>query len=201
MRKLTHDDLYSLEEYDRQRPLFRDRVMQHKQRRRLAIGPHAALCFEDRLTMQYQVQEMLRAERLFEAGSIEDELAAYNPLIPDGDNWKATFMLEYSDMDERRVALAALVGIEDRVWLQVAGHDRLWAIADEDLERDTPEKTSAVHFLRFQLTPEMIAAAKAGAAIAAGIEHPAYHYAVDPIPAAVREALAGDLCELSMSDG
>jgi hypothetical protein len=192
MHKLTRADLYSLEQYAEQRSVFRDRVMAHKKNRRVALGPHAALYFEDRLTIQYQVQEMLRAERIFESAGIDEELDAYNPLIPDGSNWKATFMLEYDDVNERRGALEKLIGIEDRVWVKIAGLDRVFAIADEDLERDTEEKTSAVHFLRFELSPLMVAAAKEGAAIGMGIDLPAYKNALDPLPENVRAALVQD---------
>jgi hypothetical protein len=157
------------------------------------IGPHATLYFEDRLTMHYQVQEMLRAERIFEEAGIEDELNAYNPMIPDGSNWKATFMIEYGDEDERRVALGKLIGVEHKVWVQVAGFAKVWPIADEDLERTTEEKTSSVHFLRFELTPDMIKAAKAGAAFSMGIDHPAYTHAVSPLSEAARTALLVDL--------
>jgi bisphosphoglycerate-dependent phosphoglycerate mutase family 1 len=165
MQTLTRDNLMGLEQYAKARPTFRAEVMAHKRDRQVAIGPYATLYFEDRLTMQYQVQEMLRIERVFEAEGIEDELAAYNPLIPDGNNWKATFMVEIGDIEERRVALMRMVGIEHRVWVQVAGNERVYAIADEDLERATEDKTSSVHFLRFDLTPAMVAAAKQGAAI------------------------------------
>ena len=193
MQYLTREKLMSLEQYAAARPAFRAEVMAHKRDRQVAIGPHATLYFEDRLTMQYQVQEMLRIERVFEAEGIEDELAAYNPLIPDGSNWKATFMVEYGDIDERRVALMQMVGIENRVWVQVAGQERMYAIADEDLERATEDKTSSVHFLRFELTPAMVAAAKQGAAISVGIEHDAYTYTVDTVPENVRRSLANDL--------
>lgn len=192
MSKLTHSDLYSLEEYARLRPAFRARVIEHKKNRRLAIGEHAALYFEDALTMQYQVQEMLRIERIFEADGIQDELDVYNPLIPDGMNWKATFMLEYPNEAERREALARLIGIEKTLYLQVEGLPRVTPIANEDLDRETGEKTASVHFVRFELGPAMSAAVKQGAAIRAGIDHPAYAEEVE-VPAAVREALAGDL--------
>ena len=165
---LRHEDLFSLEKYARVRPEFRARVLAHKKNRQLPIGAHATLYFEDALTMQYQVQEMLRLERMFEPELIQEELDVYNPLIPDGHNWKATFMVEYSDENERRAALAKLIGIEKKVWLQVEGCDRVYPIANEDLERETEDKTSAVHFLRFELTPQMIAAAKGGAAMRAG---------------------------------
>ena len=193
MHELTRNDLFSLEQYAEQRSTFRDKVMAHKKNRRVPLGPHAALYFEDRLTIQYQVQEMLRAERIFESAGINEELEAYNPLIPDGSNWKATFMLEYDDVAERRDALEKLVGIEDRVWVKIAGHDPVFAIADEDLERDTERKTSAVHFLRFELTPQMAAAAKEGAAIGMGIDLPAYRYALEPLPENSRVSLVEDL--------
>ncbi|MGD8998929.1 MAG: DUF3501 family protein [Granulosicoccaceae bacterium] len=193
MSKLTRDDLYSLEDYAQLRPEYRARVMAHKKNRQVRLGEHATLYFEDQLTMQYQIQEMLRIEKIFEADGIQEELDAYNPLIPDGSNWKATFMLEYEDIDERREALAKMIGIEDRVWMQVEGHEPVYAIADEDLERDTEEKTSSVHFLRFELTPEMVAAAKQGAAIGAGIDHPACEERIDSLPANIRDSLAADL--------
>ncbi len=167
--------------------------MAHKRHRKLPIGPNATLYFEDRLTMQYQIQEMLRVERIFEAAGIQDELDAYNPLIPDGTNWKATFMIEYPDAEERAVQLGKLVGIEDKVWVQVADFERVYAIADEDLERADKDKTSAVHFLRFELTPEMATAVKGGAAVSAGIEHGNYEFAAEPVPAEVRDSLAQDL--------
>ena len=193
MDKLTRNDLYSLEKYAELRPAFRSQVMAHKKHRQLQIGPHARLAFEDRLTMQYQIQEMLRIERIFEAEGIDDELKAYNPLIPDGTNWKATLMVEYEDPAERQVALATLIGIEDRVWVKVDGFERVWAIADEDLERETTEKTSSVHFLRFDLTPAMSAAVKAGVRISVGIDHPVYTYQVDPVDQLTRDSLALDL--------
>jgi hypothetical protein len=193
MEKLSRDDLYSLEKYAEVRPEFRARVMAHKKHRKLPVGPNATLYFEDRLTMQYQVQEMLRVERIFEAAGIQDELDAYNPLIPDGSNWKATFMMEYPDVDERKVQLGKMIGIEDRVWVQVADFDRVYAIADEDLDRDDKEKTSSVHFMRFELTPEMVTAVKSGASVSAGIEHESYRFAAEPVPAEVRDSLANDL--------
>lgn len=189
---LTHENLYSLEQYARLRPQFRARVMAHKKDRRLALGEHATLYFEDALTMQYQVQEMLRLERMFEPGPIQDELDVYNPLIPDGHNWKATFMLEYAEAEERRRALARLLGIEDTVWLQVAGHDRIYPIANEDLDRRSPDKTASVHFLRFELSPAMCAAVKAGATLQAGIAHPEYTVTLE-VPGNVRDSLASDL--------
>ncbi|MEW8249253.1 MAG: DUF3501 family protein [Candidatus Thiodiazotropha sp.] len=193
MTQLSHDDLYSLEEYARIRPEFRAKVIDHKKSRRLAIGPHAALYFEDELTMQYQIQEMLRIERIFEQQGIQDELDVYNPLIPDGMNWKATFMMEYHDVEERKQALTELIGIEAAIWVAVSGFDKVRPIANEDLERSTEEKTSAVHFLRFELTQPMIDALKAGAALSAGIDHPNYDYRVDNLDARVRESLIKDL--------
>lgn len=188
---LVPADLMSLEQYARERPAFRERVIAHKRDRQLAVGPHATWCFEDRLTVQYQVQEMLRVERIFEAGGILDELAAYNPLIPDGHNWKATLLIEYVDPAERARQLARLRGIESRCWVQVAGHARIMAIADEDLERTNDEKTSAVHFLRFELPPAAIAALRNGAALHAGMEHPQYSHSV-VVPEPKRRALVAD---------
>ena len=193
MQKLKRSDLHPLEEYAEIRSRFRDQVMQHKSARRLALGPEATLYFEDRLTIQYQVQEMLRAERIFEAAGIEEELAAYNPLIPDGRNWKATFMIEIDDPVVRRKRLAQLIGVEDRVWMQVEGMEKVRSIADEDIERDTADKTSTVHFLRFELTGEMVKRLKGGAALAAGIDHPACSETVDPVPGDIRKSLIGDL--------
>lgn len=192
MDKLNHDNLYSLEHYARIRNEFRDKVMAHKKRRRLAIGGHAALYFEDRLTMQYQVQEMLRLERIFEPEKIQEELDVYNPLIPDGSNWKATFMLEYADADERRKALAGLVGIEDKIWMRVDGFDAVTPVCNEDLDRSSEDKTASVHFMRFELTPEMAEAVRHGARIEAGIDHPKYNHVVE-VPEAVHEELAADL--------
>ncbi len=193
MTSLTREDLYSLEDYARIRHDFRQRVLEHKRDRHLSLSPNATLYFEDRMTMHYQVQEMLRAERIFESEGIEDELAAYNPLIPDGDNWKATFMLEYPEVEERRVALSRLIGVEDRVWIRVAGHEPVFAIADEDLERETEEKTSSVHFLRFQLTPEIIASLRDGAPLSAGIAHENLDVTLEPVPDNIRTALIADL--------
>ena len=193
MEKLTRDHLHSLEEYARARPEFRRRVLEHKGPRRVALGPSAALYFEDALTIQYQIQEMLRIERIFEPEQIQDELDAYNPLIPDGSNWKATFMIEIPDVEERRSALGRMIGIEDRVWVQVDGFEKVWAVADEDLERDNQDKTSSVHFVRFELTPAMAQAARQGAAISLGVAHEAYTYAVESIPSVTRDSLAADL--------
>jgi hypothetical protein len=193
MDKLSRDDLLSLEKYAEARADFRARVMAHKKHRKVALGVNATLYFEDRLTIQYQIQEMLRVERIFETAGIQDELDAYNPLIPDGSNWKATFMVEFPEVEERRVRLAELIGIEDRVWLQVADFDRVYAIADEDLDRETEEKTSSVHFLRFELPPEMVRAVKGGTAVSMGIDHDRYEVSTGPLPADVRDALAADL--------
>jgi hypothetical protein len=193
MKKLNREDLFSLEKYAEVRPQFRAQVMAHKQNRQVSIGPNATLYFEDRMTMQYQVQEMLRIERIFESGGINDELEAYNPLIPDGSNWKATFMVEFPDVEERRVALKRLKGVENKVWARVAGFELVRPHVDEDLEREDEEKTSAVHFMRFELTPDMVRAVKQGTAISMGIDHPAYTHQVDPIPAATRDSLAQDL--------
>ena len=182
-----------LEAYAEARNDFRAETMAHKKSRCVALGDHIMLIFEDELTIRYQVQEMLRAEKIFEGAGIQDELDAYNPLIPDGSNWKATMMIEYEDIDERRRMLTQLVGIEDRVWVQVAGFERVFAIADEDLERATEEKTSAVHFLRFELTTEMSRALKQGAGLSMGVNHPNYHVTLDQVAPEVRESLLHDL--------
>ncbi len=171
MAHLNREDLLSLEEYAEQRTDFRARVIAHKKNRQVALNPHMTLYFEDKFTMQYQVQEMLRIEKIFDRAGIEDELAVYNPLIPDGRNWKATFMIEYSDIDERKKELAKLIGVEDKVWVCVDGHDKSYAIADEDMERDTVDKTSAVHFMRFELSDAMARDAKAGGKISMGVDH------------------------------
>jgi len=191
--KLQPADLFGLEQYAKARKDFRSRVIAHKKVRAIPVGPHTTWCFEDRLTVQYQVQEMLRVERIFEPEGIEEELAAYNPLIPDGSNWKATLLIEFPDAEERRRELARLKGVEARCWAQVAGHARVYAIADEDLERENDHKTSAVHFLRLELTPAMVADAKGGAAISLGVDHAHYAHAVDPLAAAQRDALVKDL--------
>ena len=193
MSKLTREDLYSLEEYSKLRNEYRAKVMEHKKSRQLHLGDHVTLYFEDRLTMQYQIQEMLRAERIFESEGIQEELDAYNPLIPDGSNWKATMMVEYSDIEERKQALAKLIGIEDKIYMQVAGYDKVYPIADEDLERETEEKTSAVHFLRFELSAEMVKALKSGAELSAGVEHAHYQVEVSPVRQDIRDSLVGDL--------
>jgi hypothetical protein len=193
MKKFKREDLYSLEQYAELRNQFRQDVMKHKQNRRLALGPNAMLYFEDRMTMQYQIQEMLRIERIFEAAGIEEELAAYNPLIPDGSNWKATFMIEFPDAAERQTMLQQLVGIEDHVWMQVADLDVVRPISDEDLERSNEDKTSAVHFMRFELAAEHIAALKSGAALAAGIDHQNFKVEVRPVAENIRQSLVEDL--------
>jgi hypothetical protein len=193
MRKLTRGDLLSLEQYAAQRAAIRVRLIEHRRARRLAVGAHCTWSFEDRETIRYQVQEMLRAERLFEAAGIDEELAAYNPLIPDGRNLKATLLIEYTDAAERARRLAELRGVERRCWLRVAGHEPVYAVADEDLERETPDKTSAVHFLRWEFTPPMIAALKGGAALAAGVDHPAYDVTLETLPEETRRVLVADL--------
>jgi Protein of unknown function (DUF3501) len=191
VNKLAATDLMSLERYARERDAFRARVLRHKGERQLAVGPNATWCFEDRLTVQYQVQEMLRAERIFEPQGIEEELDAYNPLIPDGSNWKVTLLLEF-EPEERPRALAQLKGVEDRCWVQVAGNERVFAIADEDLERENEHKTAAVHFLRFELGAPMIASLREGGSLAIGIDHEHYRHQVT-VPQAMRRALAADL--------
>jgi hypothetical protein len=191
MEKLAARDLMSLEQYARERPAFRQRVLDHKRHRQLAVGPNTTWCFEDRLTVQYQVQEMLRAERIFEPEGIAEELESYNPLIPDGRNWKVTLLIEFPDAIERREQLARLKGIEDRCYVHVAGFDRVFAVADEDLERENEEKTSSVHFLRFELEQEMITALDRGAALTLGIDHGHYRHSLEATPA-VRAALAAD---------
>ena len=173
MNKLTRSDLWSLEEYSTRRAEFRQQVIAHKKNRHVALSDHVRLYFEDRLTIQYQIQEMLRIERIFEVADIQAELDAYNPLVPDGSNLKATFMIEYEDENERKQALSKLIGIEHKAWAQVKGHEKTWAIADEDMDRTRgEEKTSSVHFLRFEFTPAMVTAVKQGAALSFGTDHP-----------------------------
>jgi len=193
MPQITRDSLMTLEAYSRARADFRARVLAHKQHRTVQLGEHVRLIFEDELTVRYQIQEMLRAERIFEEEGIEEELSAYNPLIPDGGNWKATMMIEYPDETERRQALAQMIGIEDRVWIQVAGFPRVYAIADEDLERETDVKTSSVHFLRFELEAPMAKALKRGVDVAIGVDHPAYSATIAAVDRAMRASLAEDL--------
>ena len=189
---IERESLLSLEAYARERASFRAKVIEHKKHRSVALGEHLTLLFEDELTVRYQVQEMLRIERIFEEDGIRHELAAYNPLVPDGANWKATMLIEYPDAEERRRMLAQLKGIENRVWVRVGGGERVYAIADEDLERENDEKTSAVHFLRFEIDAAMRAALRRGAALVVGADHPAYRAQVSLNPA-VREALVADL--------
>ena len=192
MAQISRDSLLTLEAYSRQRKEFRARVIAHKKNRTLHLGAHITLIFEDELTMRYQIQEMLRIEKTFEEAGIQDELDAYNPLIPDGSNLKATMMIEYDDPDVRKRELARLKGVEDRVYVQVDGHGRSYAIADEDLERENDAKTSSVHFLRFEFTPEMITSFKAGAAVAVGVDHVNYLVRVDEVAPAVQTALVRD---------
>jgi hypothetical protein len=192
MRKLTPDDLYSLEAYARERPAFRARVLEHKRPRRVAVGPHVTLVFEDRLTIQYQIQEMLRVERVFEPAGIKDELDSYNPLIPDGSNLKATMLIEFPDPEERARKLQQLQGIEHRVAVRVGDAAPVKAIADEDMDRSNEDKTSAVHFLRFELDVGQIAAFKRGSKVELLIDHPEYRSAA-VIDDATRAALAADL--------
>jgi Protein of unknown function (DUF3501) len=191
--RIARESLLSLEAYARQRNEFRAKVMVHKRDRTVHLGAHVTLIFEDELTIRYQIQEMLRIERTFEEEGIQDELDAYNPLIPDGRNFKATMMIEYADAEERKRALAKLKGIEDRVWVQVEGCARVYAIADEDLARENEEKTSAVHFLRFELNDEMAKALKYGMSLALGIDHPDYQAELGPVAAGVRASLTHDL--------
>jgi len=193
MTALSRNDLWSLEQYTQQRADFRQRVLAHKKNRQLALGEHVRLYFEDALTIKYQVQEMLRIEKVFEPQGISEELDAYNPLIPDGHNLKATLMIEYTDPAERAVRLGEMVGIEDKVWLQVSDFERIYPIADEDLERSTADKTSSVHFMRYELTPPMISAALAGDPLYAGVDHPAYPIDCVTVDPAVCKSLAGDL--------
>ncbi|MCH7981704.1 MAG: DUF3501 family protein [Proteobacteria bacterium] len=193
MKKLSRDDLMSLEEYSEARVAFRSEVMEHKRDRRIDLGTNAALYFEDSLTIRYQVQEMLRIERIFDAAGINEELDVYNPLMPDGSNWKATFMIEFPDEEERRAMLQKLIGVEDRVYVQVDGRERVYAIADEDLERSNEQKTSAVHFLRFELGSDDVAALKNGAMLAAGIDHDNYTVEISPVAATTRQSLLADL--------
>lgn len=192
--KLQVSDLLGLEQYARQRADLRQQIIAHKKLRTVQVGPNTTWCFEDRETVKYQIQEMLRAERVFEVQGIQDELDAYNPLIPDGSNWKVTLLIEFPDEAERRIALAKLKGIEARCWVQVDGFDPVYAIADEDLERENAEKTSAVHFLRFELTSAMAAAAKSNATINMGVDHPSYRHRLAPLPQAMRDALVKDFC-------
>ena len=193
MARIARDSLMTLEAYSRARAEFRARVLAHKTRRTVALGDHVTLIFEDELTIRYQVQEMLRIERIFEDDGIQGELDAYNPLIPDGANWKATMLIEYPEPEERRRQLEKLIGVEDRVWVEIAGHPRVHAIADEDLDRENGVKTSSVHFLRFELEPPMVRALKGGAALGIGVDHPAYRATVPSVDPATRASLTNDL--------
>jgi hypothetical protein len=190
--QITRDDLMSLEQYAQKRPEFRQQVLAHKKHRQVMLGPDTTLYFEDRLTLLYQIQEMLRIEKIFEADGINEELEAYNPMIPSGRNFKATFMIEYTDPEVRAVQLEKLLGVEDLVWMQVADYDKVWAIADEDLERSTDIKTSAVHFMRFEMSDEMADALKHGADWMIGVQHPVYTYELS-VEGATRDSLLNDL--------
>lgn len=193
MPRIARDSLLTLEAYAKSRAEFRAKVLAHKKLRTVHLGEHLTLLFEDELTIRYQVQEMLRVEKTFEESGIQDELDAYNPLIPDGSNWKATLLVEYEDVEARRAALEKLKGIEDRVWVQAQGQVRIYAIADEDLERENDTKTSSVHFLRFELDAGTVAALKRGAALAMGADHPQYSAELSSVPGPVRAALVADL--------
>ena len=193
MPSITRASLMTLEAYAKVRKEFRANVMAHKKNRRVHLGDHITLQFEDEMTMRYQIQEMLRAERVFEEDGIQEELDAYNPLVPDGSNWKATMLIEYPDTTERAKALAELIGVEDRIWIQVEGCPRVYAIADEDLDRETDVKTSSVHFLRFELDPAMKQALSGNAGLRMGVDHPRYRTVLDSLPTAIRESLMRDL--------
>jgi hypothetical protein len=193
MPKVTRDSLMTLEAYAKARPDFRRKVIDHKRHRSVALGDHVTLIFEDELTVRYQIQEMLRIEKIFEEDGICHELEAYNPLVPDGRNFKATMLIEYPDPEIRRRELGRLIGVEDRVWVQVEGSPRVYAIADEDLDRENDEKTSSVHFLRFELSDEMAAALKYGVSLSVGVDHPNYVAAAEPVANATRLALVSDL--------
>ena len=193
MPRITRESLMTLEAYHKARPEFRRKVIAHKKRRTVPLGEHVTLLFEDELTIRYQIQEMLRIEKIFEEDGIRHELESYAPLVPDGRNFKATMLIEYEDVNQRRAALARLKGVERRIWLQVEGSPKVWPIADEDLERENDEKTSAVHFLRWELTEEMAAALKYGVSLSIGVDHPEYAATLSPVPADTRNALAADL--------
>jgi hypothetical protein len=193
VKKLSRRDLMSLEQYAQDRARLRGEVIAHKQLRNIQVGPNMTWCFEDYTTIRYQILEMLRAERIFESDAIQGEIDAYNPLIPDGRNWKVTLLLEFPDPEERRVALERLIGVEDRCWIRVSEMERVFAIADEDMERENEAKTSAVHFLRFELSASMVEAMKSGASLSLGVDHDNYRHIQGPLPAAVRDSLSGDL--------
>jgi hypothetical protein len=193
VNKLSRRDLMSLEQYAQERARLRSEVIAHKQLRNVQVGPNMTWCFEDHITIRYQILEMLRAERIFESDAIQGEIDAYNPLIPDGRNWKVTLLLEFPDPEERRVALERLIGVEDRCWIRVSEMERVFAIADEDMERENEAKTSAVHFLRFELSASMVEAMKSGASLSLGVDHDNYRHMQGPLPAAVRDSLSADL--------
>jgi hypothetical protein len=193
MKKLARQDLISLEQYSSDRARLRNEVIAHKQLRNVQVGPNMTWCFEDYTTIRYQVLEMLRAERIFESDGIQGELDAYNPLIPDGSNWKVTLLLEFPDPQERRTALEKLIGVEDRCWIRVSEMDRVFAVADEDMERENEEKTSAVHFLRFELSASMVEAMKSGASLSIGVDHDSYRHLLSPLPTPIRDSLSRDL--------
>lgn len=199
MKKLSRQDLWSLEEYSERRAQFRNEVMAHKKNRQVALGDHARLYFEDAITIRYQIQEMLRIEKIFEASAIQEELDAYNPLIGDGNNWKATFMLEYADPAERAAALTRLLGIEDKVWVQVGNFEKVYAIADEDMDRENDIKTSAVHFMRFELSVAMIVELKAGATLQMGIDHVNYPLSAVTVTPQVSQSLIAELDDVSIN--
>jgi hypothetical protein len=193
VKKLRREDLLSLEQYAADRARVRSEVIAHKRLRNVQVGPNMTWCFEDYTTIRYQVLEMLRAERIFEGAGIQEEIDAYNPLIPDGSNWKVTLLLEFTDPEERRTALGKLIAVEDRCWIRVSEMERVFAIADEDMERENADKTSAVHFLRFELSPSMVHAMKSGASLSIGVDHEQYRHLVSPLPAAIRDTLSRDL--------
>jgi hypothetical protein len=193
MPRITRESLMTLEAYAKARKDFRARVIAHKKTRAVHLGEHLTLLFEDELTIRYQIQEILRAEKAFEEQAIDDELEAYNPLVPDGHNWKATLLVEYEDVEERKQALTKLKGVEDRVWVQVGSSPRVYAIADEDLERENEDKTSAVHFVRFEVNKSMAGDLSRGASLAIGVDHPAYAFTLREVPEPTRQALLADL--------
>jgi hypothetical protein len=195
VKKLTRKDLMSLEQYAAERVRLRGEVIAHKQVRNVQVGPNMTWCFEDCTTIRYQILEMLRAERIFESDGIQGELDAYNPLIPDGSNWKVTLLLEFPDADERRVALEKMIGVEARCWIRVSEMERVFAIADEDMERANDEKTTAVHYLRFELSPSMVEAMKSGASLSIGVDHDSYRHLLGPVPSQIRDSLSRDLAQ------
>ncbi len=192
-KMLTREDLLSLEDYHQQRPEIRTNTMAHKKSRNLSVGPNVMLYFDDAITLQYQIQEILRAEKVFDTEGIKDELDTYNAMMPTGTNFKATMMIEYVDVAERVAALQQLIGIDRKTWVQVDGFDKVFAISNEDLERETEDKTSAVHFMRFELTADMIAAVKNGSDVSVGIDHENYTHSVSPVPDNYRQAMVNDL--------